>query len=324
MKQLLLALLLSAAAPLYAADIGTFTLLGPTTDCPNPNNFVCNNFTVTNCLGIDPINGVIADSKPAGSILRVALFLSAGKGKLWWSDTDTGFVAPFFQSLRNAGTEIIQIKWNDIAWEQSHHGISSGEEAVGCRPATAIQWVHDHYPAAAAIFAVTGQSGGAAQLGYAMTSYGLADSVNIAVFTSGPPMAAIRAGCLHQGMYGYSIDNEQTIDLSYGYDSPNTDPGPCVLNDPSFTDTWNANSVETGGIDYLYPSTIVDFIIGGADPTSAPYHARSYFAVLSAQNQKNMQWQVVQSMKHDIVTSQEGLNLLAADLLQPTPTPPPR
>jgi hypothetical protein len=313
MKQLLLALLLSAAAPLYAQrPIGIFTLLDPTTDCPN--NFVCNNFTVT-CPDIDPINGVIADSKPAGSISRVALFLSAGTGKEWWSDHDTGFVGGFFRSLRKQGTEIIQIKWNDIAWEQSPTNIAYGEEAVGCRPATAIQWVHDHYPAAAAIFAVTGQSGGAAQLGYAMTSYGLADSVNIAVFTSGPPMAAITKGCLQVPRYGYSTANAQIIDLSYGYNSM-TGPGPCQSHDPSWTDTWNANSVETGGSDYLYPSTIVDFIIGGADPSSAPEHALSYFDVLYDHGQQNMQWQVVPTMQHDIVASQPGLDLLAADLLQ--------
>jgi hypothetical protein len=146
----------------------------------------------------------------------------------------------------------------------------------------------------------------------------LADSVNIAVFTSGPPMAAITKGCLQELNYGYDIDNARRIDSSYGYHYPMTVKGPCELQQ-SFTETWNANSVETGGSDYHYPSTIVDFIIGGADPTSAPEHAASYFFVLSVNGQPNMQWQVVQSMQHNIVTSQEGLDLLAADLLQ---TPP--
>jgi hypothetical protein len=93
-------------------------------------------------------------------------------------------------------------------------------------------------------------------------------------------------------------------------------PGPCELHDATFTDIWIANSVETGGTSYLYPSTTVDFIVGGDDPSTAPAHAADYFNILSTNAQPNLSWQVVASMAHGIVQSQDGLNTLLADLLQ--------
>jgi hypothetical protein len=291
--------------------LGTFTAgPGNTADCPA--GFTCNDFKVV-CPGIANAKGTIADQKPTVTATRLVVLLSAGGGNIWWSAIgDPALVSPFLQSLLDNGTEIIQIKWS-TPWEAAPSGVSYGQEAVGCRPATAINWLHSNY--ATPKFVVAGSSGGASQLGYAITSYGLAAVIDNAIFVSGPPMAAISKGCLNQSGYSYNLDNARRIDSSYGYNN-GVPPGPCELHDATFADTWIANSVETGGASYLYPTTIVNFIVGGADNTGAPNHASDYFNVLSANQQPSMTWQVVPAMAHTVQSSQDGLNALLAAILQ--------
>ena len=306
--------------------LGTFMLGTPTTvNCPS--GFACTNFTVV-CPGLLQIPGGIADQKPTVPTRGLVVFFSGSVGGTFWSASgSTTLAQPFLQSLLDNGFELVQVRWGDNGWPFAASGVPSGQEALACRPATAIQWVHDNLYAPLGLqggFCITGNSSGAAQITYALSSYGIADIVDVAVPTSGPKFAAISKGCLLQEGYAYIRSNQTSVDSGFGYRAP--DWGPCVAHDPSFTDTWIANSAETGGIQYNYPTTRVHIIVGGNDDLSVRNHVADYYQVLVQAGQPMLTSQVVARMAHTIQDSADGLTALFAALTgsaTPTPTPTP-
>src|SRR5712692_2479824 len=180
-----------------AKPLGTFVLGAITTpDCPA--GFTCNTFTVICPAIAENATGVIAVQKPLGQIKAVAIFFSGSGGGDWWDKASTE-VPAFFQSLLNDGFEVVEVRWLNVGWLEAPVGIQSGQELLASRPATVIKWVHDnmyvplrlHPNAGQCGFCVTGNSGGAAQITYAISSYGIDGIVDAAIPTSGPPMASI-------------------------------------------------------------------------------------------------------------------------------------
>ena len=303
--------------------LGTFTL-GTPRPAGCPSGFTCKTFTVI-CPGIAKNEtGMIADQKPSGQIKGVVMFFSGSEGSKWWSEEGTGAPA-FLQSLVNDGFELVQVRWAR-GWLVSPDGAQSGQELLASRPATVIKWVHDNMYVPLGLqpnvgkcgFCITGNSAGAAQITYAMSSYGMDKVVDVAIPTSGPPMAAISKGCLQEPGYAYAAGHARLIDLSYGF----SDGGPCAAHDPSFTDTWIANSDETGGTKYNYPRTRIQIIVGGQDNTVSVNHAKDYFQVLVRAQQPMLMWELVPGMSHAIQASKDGLSALFTALtVTPAPVP---
>jgi hypothetical protein len=121
-------------------------------------------------------------------------------------------------------------------------------------------------------------------------------------------MAAISKGCLQEPGYAYNPGKARLIDESYGFRGDQI--GPCAAHDPSFTGTWIANSVETGGAKYNYPTTRMQIIVGGQDSVVILNHANDYFQVLVQAQQPMLTWQLVPNMAHVIEDSANGLSAL--------------
>jgi hypothetical protein len=301
--------------------LGTFTL-GGVTSAGCPTGFNCNTFTVTAPGVTQNIKGLIADQKPTVATRGLIVFFSGDNGTSWWSANSSN-VPTFFQSLLNSGFEVVQVAWSGNGWLAAPAGEPLGQEALACRSATVIQWVHDNMYSApvpsAGIghcgFCITGNSAGASQITYALASYGIDSVVDAAIPSSGPPMASIERGCLQISGYEYDPSNEQLIDSSYGY-GPAAGGGPCVSQDPSFTPVWAGNSVETGGTNYNYPATRIHIIVGGQDRDIIRNHANDYYQVLTASQQGMLTWQLVPRMGHPIQPSSDGLAALFAALTQ--------
>src|SRR5260370_41597522 len=119
--------------------------------------------------------------------------------------------------------------------------------------------------------------------------------VDAMIPASGPPLAALAKGCLQYPGYGYDAEGEAIVDSSYGY-SDAVSPGPCRLAEQSFYNTWVENSVETGGVDYNYPNTRVEIIVGGHDNAFIRNHASDYFRVLASNQQPMLSWVLVPKM----------------------------
>jgi hypothetical protein len=243
----------------------------------------------------------------------VVLF-SGGAGQGWWA-REIGSVA-FLRSLRLAGFVTVQLRWN-TGWSVAALGEDAGTGRLACRPASMIKWIHDQRfvplrlparPVGGCGFCVTGNSGGASQVSYALSFYGL-DTILDGVFpTSGPPHAAQDKGCLRrpgERFYAYG-SNVRLIDEAHGFLGG---AGPCERADATFLPRWLTESVDTGGQDFFHPATRVYFIHSDQDNPSVP-HAADYIARLRAAGTPILREKVIVGMPHSLQSSPAGLNAL--------------
>lgn len=294
------------------------TVTAATVVDPSCHSQECRGFEVR-CPGLPPLQGVLGIDRARGQSRGLVLLLAGGSGSLWW-DVDGEGGKEAVSELRDGGLDVVQLRWVD-SWLLAPEGQAIGAPVMACRPATAIPWVYQQLAAGRSFetnsgacgFCVSGHSGGATALAYAMSWYGVYDMIRAAVFTSGPPHAAITKGCLRDRGdedYWYTQPNEQTIDGSYGYPSQ----GPCVRHDGSMATTWDRDSVDGGGVLYAFPSVRIAMILGGQD-VAVPAHARAYLARLQQAGTPSASSQTIPTMGHTVVGSKDGRDALVRTLL---------
>lgn len=195
------------------------------------------------------------------------LFLAGEGGDTWWTaagPTQEGWI----EAVRALGWQVVQTKWT-ASWFGAVSGQQTGIAQMAARPAAVINWVHDNL-ASTARFVVTGNSGGASAVAYALTHYNLASKVDHLIPTSGPPHADLARGCLLQGGFDYSQTAQQNVDEAYGY---LTTGGPCDLADATWERRWHLDSV-IHGPHRSFPNTDVDIAYGTADTMDPQVKAR--------------------------------------------------
>ena len=279
-----------------------------------PADHACEQVSVS-CPGLrESARVTIATAEPTAPSRGVAVFLSGGGGRGWWADE--GSTDAFLGEVRGAGLAVVQVRWKD-EWLGAAAGERAGPHRLACRPATVLRRIHDRvYPRFGAAdpvpgtcgFCITGSSGGASQLAYALSFYGLDAAVDVAVPTGGPPHAALAKGCRRDGgdrAYWYVGASTQTIDTSWGFRGGG---GPCVGHDDGWTAEWDRASVDLGGTDYDHETTHVHVLIGERDPILP--HARDYIARLRAAGSPVVELEIVPAMGHGIARSPNGLGVL--------------
>ncbi len=284
-----------------------------------PAGFDCRQLAIA-CPGVhEEARVTLAIAAPEGVARGLVVFFSGGGGRGWWADE--GSTGAFLEDIREAGMVAVQVRWKD-EWLGAARGERAGPHLLACRSATLIRTIHgDVYAPLGAPepgpgrcgFCLTGNSGGASQITYAMDVYGLDDLVDVLIPTGGPPHAALAKGCLRDPAfraYWYEGASVQTIDTSWGFRGGG---GPCVTHDPSFTEEWDAASVDLGGRDYTHPATRIHVIVGERDRI-AP-HAEDYVARLRAGGSPDVTYERVPDMGHSIAGSPDGLDALLRALL---------
>lgn len=185
-----------------------------------------------------------------------------------------------------------------------------------------VKWVHDTWYEPLGVtpepgvcgFCLTGTSGGASQVAYALTHFGLAEVVDAAILTSGPPHAGLAKGCLPgtaDEAYLYPPSAREVIDGSYGARGAG---GPCATADDGFAPLFERDSIDTGGSDYEYPGTRVHFIVSPNDETVA-LRARDLADTLREAGSPWVGLEEVEGMGHDIQGSADGMEALVAAVL---------
>ena len=310
------------ASDVAGGPFPTGTLVTTTASDPScPAGQTCQGIEVS-CPGVQrPARGFLATAPATGPTRGLVVISTGGPGTEWF--TSKGQLAvDFVADLQADGFVVVQLRWVD-SWLVSAAGEDAGSGHLACRPATVFKWVHDtHYlalglprgPVGRCGFCITGNSGGSSQSSYALSHYGLDAILDAVVPTGGPPHAAQAKGCLRnvgEEGYWYPSGSSATIDSSYGFAAGE---GPCALHDPSFVPRWDAESVDTGGSDYLHPATRIHFIFGSEDNSSAVPHGMDYANRLRAAGSPDVTVQVIQGMGHSIVNP-DGLAALHAALL---------
>ncbi len=267
--------------------------------------------------------GGAGSNSPRGTILfttgpeGTALYESRGESRR----TVAGLAA--------AGFRTVQLQWID-GWLFGSPGKEEGHVRLGCRPATVARWVHDHLyePTASSAFCATGHSGGAAQVSYMLSHYGLKEILAAVVPTGGPPMGRIDRGCSPDDpAYIESELMRKLIDAGFGFVpagdprtiNPNDVPGigPCSRGDISFREKFRQASVASGEGDYVYPRTMVWFVFEGIDNDAhAAALGATYYELLVKSGSPLVGKTVVPGVDHGrLIRSRDGAEKIRDVLL---------
>jgi hypothetical protein len=185
--------------------------------------------------------------------------------------------------LSNAGYRLIQRQWiGDNGWI----GGPGGFAEVSCRYATLITYFYEqiHFTVDDEAFCVTGNSGGASEIAYALSRWNRGPILELALLTGGPPMGRIDHGCLDGAdpawqaecaslvpmgastcvpgpACGYDAGAAMLIDSAYGGTS-------CATADQGQRDAFLADSAAAPGAVLDYPGR-THFLFGADDCTEA-------------------------------------------------------
>ena len=216
--------------------------------------------------------------------------------------------------LRAAGFRTVQLDWRG-GWLFSSPGEEAGLARLACRPATVARWVYDnlHEETPTGGFCATGNSGGAMQVSFMLTHYGLEDILSAVVPTGGPPLARLDLFCLEDESSFERPDYGALIaDAGFGF--PSDGSGPCSRGDASFRERLREGSVSLGG-DYFYPKTLVWFLFGEEDSPRTIQQGKTYYDRLVAEGSPLVGMEILPETPHGVHRSQEGADRIRDVLL---------
>ncbi len=308
----------------FAQDNASFTLgefnylPGQADHCPE--GYTCSTFVVE-CSGADPAKGIIAHAPFTGERPKGLIMLfKGGEGTSFWTQPLVAF--QMAEDFRKAGFSIVQVKWID-SWLLSSPGVDAGIAHLASRPATVIKQVYEDFylPLEKRAdkddftgFCLTGNSGGASQISYALSHYGLDSLFDVVVPTGGPPHATLAKSMLQrpgEEEYWYGEKRRAFIDKGFGFFDGN---GSGVRFDTSFVDRWIEESVATGGSDYYHPDTRLHFIIG-ADDRDMYHVATDYIYRLFEEGNPDITLEIVPGTPHNILRTEAGKAALTSAIM---------
>jgi hypothetical protein len=275
----------SAAVTLTLTDpLGTAS--GQTITCPaDPNITIggtCYSVALS-CAGIADFNASLWVNTPTTTPVGTVMLTSGGNGDgLYWNSF--AFGSNVVNGLLQAGYITVQTSFGQnftntpaAGWVAGPGGI----RRVACRYAALAKWVQDHINPSATAMCATGNSGGAALIGYALTHYGEESLFKMVEPTSGSPISRLDYSCecsqpdlpdpCHPSQLATQcagLDNaEKFIDPAY------TAPI-CSQAVRSHSTANSAQFLSDSALSpeatLAYPHTAVHFLWGGQDVSSAP------------------------------------------------------
>jgi hypothetical protein len=144
------------------------------------------------CPSIKPIQVSIRIVEPAAGVpFRGTVVMgSGGSGAGFYSGDEAG--QTLIKDVAAMGFRVV-----DRAWTGGWPTIEGGMVKESCRYATLLTWIKDHLHKGGK-FVATGNSGGSAEISYALTTWGRGDILDVAIPTSGPPLGRLDYACVKQ------------------------------------------------------------------------------------------------------------------------------
>ena len=262
------------------------------------------------CPGIPALRAQVRTTPPASTVdtRGTILFGTGGGGESWYERGPNP--SAMMRALAGDGFQIVQRAWID-QWESGGEGLA----AAACRYATLLTWVHDEVRSAGALCA-TGNSGGSAEIGYALSRWDREAILDLAVPTGGPVMSRVDLGCLDFEEWpeecqelpdgtvcepagvqcNYQGSNFQHIDGAYLPDTP------CELHDATFADTLLADSILSPDADLDFGATPVHQLLGERDCSPALPQGVLWFDAITSQKTRTF----VPGTGHGTAGTEEG------------------
>ena len=246
----------------------------------------CRRFEVT-CEGLPPARvRLVMVTPPPGTPRRgTVVFGSGGMGNTLYASSQPA--TTMMQRLVVDGYLVVDRAWDDGWFGPSAPGLGLGTAA--CRGATLLRGIHTAAHDGGA-FCATANSGGSAELSYALTWWGLGDLIDLAVPTGGPPLARVDLACLgddyapdwRAACAAHWRDSQQVCDrddpVCVFADRPGSAGPPivdvalgrrCLADDLDAAALLRAESVLAEGVVLDYPRTFVHFLHAQQDCTEA-------------------------------------------------------
>jgi len=282
-----------------------------------PSATKCESYEVV-CEGLDPAIVDLAYFEPAGGATKGAIiFGSGGDG--------TGFYN-FVQrkALTDAGFTVLDRRW-PAGW---FTGGKEGPQQAACRYAALARFVKTNI-VKDKLLCATGNSGGSAELGYALTWQGAGKVLDFALPTSGPfhrldyacngaldamwtaECATVKAStCPDCASTGCQLGNgpRALIDMSFGGATRCTAPMAGDL------DILKAASPNLGPNTPMLDGAAVHFAVGKLDPGAYEPLVTSLFNELSTKG-ANVKLSYVAGAAHEMDQSVEGATFIRDTLL---------
>ena len=307
---LLIALVLPLLAPLpiYGStrDLGQVIELEPPSSCRG----TCHTLEVT-CPGVrEAARAVlrVREARRSAGVDRGTVYLATGGGgQGFWADTYGRPAAKAIKKLRRKGFRTIEVSWEDL-WLDAAPDLREGAHRLACRPATVAQWIHDRLHSGNS-FCASGNSGGAAQVTYMLSHYGLGEILDAVVASGGPPLSRMDLGCLGPQDPGlpplvYGPSAKSLIDRSLGsFDAA----GPCSSELESFRSVLEAASIASGPLEtYRFDTTSVWLVFGADDNGSAVGQGILFYERLVAAGAPAVGMRVVANTPHAVPSANKG------------------
>lgn len=293
--------------------LGTVTVVG---DC-TAVDATCQRLEVT-CEGLDPIEVDINVYEPTAPVQGTVLFGTGGSGTGFYLLGDDG--ADLRARLGASGYRLVDRKWAGEGWYVGTPGL----RFASCRYATLLQWLHDNVHDVGG-FCATGNSGGSAEIGYALTRWGAEGLLDLAIPSGGPAVTRLDYVCLGQDDPTWqALCAELIPDGVYecGNLSTAAEPGGpactfveshtvCQAADGSDADAaaMLADSVAAPDADYDYGSTVTRFLYGVRD-CDQPNVASAHNWATAVTSPKQITY--VPNTPHGIMTTVEGRDAIIA------------
>lgn len=262
----------------------------------------CIRFVVTCPEVAQPVHGYFVIDDPKGPARGTIVSYSGGDGSRYAQRGNrmSGRYRATTDSLRAEGFRIVQVVWEG-GWTNGAPESNEGLGKLACRPATATAWIGDNLVDDGTPLCPMGGSGGAAQVSYLLTHYGLEDRIALAVPFTGYWMGRIDIGCLDTDTLNatlhYNAGARGFIDRTMGYPAGQ---GPCTKRDRSARAVFEEASISLGGNDYVYPHTLVYIILAGGDQVGALDQGHTYYERLIREGSPQVRFDILPGAPHGL------------------------
>ncbi len=288
-------------------SLGRITTTPSEAPCPASR---CLEFAVESDDLAEPASGRVVVSEPADVTHGTIVSFSGGGG------TRLPGHEPTMRAWLDAGFRLVRIQWDTNWWGGASE--REGFAALAARPATVTNWVADNLVDEGQPLCTEGGSGGAGQVAYPLTHYGLEDSIALAVPWTGFWMGRIDIGCLdddpRNAELHYGDAARRAIDLTYGY-SPE-EAGPCSSRNEAFRSRFEEASLSVDA-DLHYPDTLVWHVLAGADEVGALGHGLTYYDAMLRAGSPHVRVDVLPGLAHGLRgPTDAGMNKIRDVMLQ--------
>jgi hypothetical protein len=147
-------------------------------------NTACQTLEVR-CPGLKPIHVQVRVTEPAAGVpyRGTVVIGSGGNGAGFYAGQPGGKILA--EEVAAMGFRVVDRAW-DGGWPTAEGGLVKESS----RYATLLTWIHDRIHKGGK-FVATGNSGGSAEISYALTTWGRGDILDVAIPTCGPPLGRL-------------------------------------------------------------------------------------------------------------------------------------